>query len=131
MADLNLSEARVGGGDCEVANAGQFTAEADGVPLDGRDHGLRQPPQRHDEIKEAGRFHAVMGLGGRLHIATRAERAAGGAEHHGACLLVGFGLLNRPRKAAAHRPVDRVQHQWPVQRDACEAVAGLVEHVLV
>ena len=141
-ADLRagLAEARVVGGDREVADDVQHVAAADRVAGDHRDHRLRQPP---DLDVQVGDVEAPDGcLGARLgHVARVAAHALVAAGAEGQRTLAGQhdhadrGVLARPLERVGDldqrlRP-ERVAHLGAVDRDLRDPVRRLVADVLV
>jgi hypothetical protein len=129
-----LAEARVLGGDGDVADHLEHVAAADRDAVDGRDHRLGNVAQglvQLLELPQAVLAGAVAaGLGVLLLVAARAERpVAGAGQDHARHRPVGPGALHRVQQLADGAAAERVQALGPVDGDYGAPGLDPVQHV--
>ena len=102
-APAEHAEHRVVGHHAQVAPQRELEATGDRVALDRRDHRLGQDPPRRAHRPVAVERDPVAplpaGLGHRLEVGARAERAAGAGQHRDREVVVGLEALERMRRA--------------------------------
>jgi hypothetical protein len=136
VPDLGLAEARVLGGDGEIAGQRHARAGADRVAVERRDHRLALVPDLEEEleIRAHQRFELVeRRVGDLLHVPAGAEGAlAGAGEHDRADAGIGRERVERPDDlAVGDRHAQRVQAIGPVDPDLGDRPACLDDDVLV
>ena len=114
--------------DADIGKAGDIAAEADGGPVDRRDHGDAQAIQRAQHLVDVvavaigDRRSAAAESSGlvahRLHIAARAERpACAGQDHHAAFQVTVDGVGDCHEFVPVARCAQRVHGLRPVERE--------------
>src|SRR6185503_10330321 len=133
--DLGEAQARVGGGDADVAGQRQLEAAAEGVAADGGDDRLRAALHQGAELHAPAvlaedRRH--LGRGELADVGAGGERLVAGADHHDdADAVVGDQPLEGGIEVAPHGLVHRVVNLGPVERDGADAVGRLPADRLV
>jgi hypothetical protein len=114
--DLGQAEARVFGGDDQVAAERQLEAAAHGPALDGRDQRLRQRGLGQPAEPAARDLRGLTGQRG-LEVHAGAERAVGAGEDAGPQFGVGLQGVQCFRQSGRDRRVHGVAGLRPVDRD--------------
>src|SRR5436305_810291 len=136
-----LAEARVVGGDRQVADHVQHVAASDRVARHHRDDGLRQPPDLHVEVGDVEATDAALrglvvahvpGVAAHALVAAGAERvrSLAGQDDHADVEVLARALERVGHLDDRLRP-ERVPHLGPVDGDLRDALGGLVPDVLV
>ncbi len=127
-----MTEARVLGGDDEVAHHGELAAASQGESGDRRDNGLaaagRLVPGRElffeVPVDEAPRLHF-------LDVRSRGEGFLAAGYDNGANGVVGFKSFQCVGKLVNERTVQRVQRFGSIERNDADAVRFLDQDVFV
>ena len=120
------AEHRILGGDTQVAPRRQLEAAGDRVPLDRRDHRLRQQHARRAHRTVAVEIDAVATPARHaLEVGPGAERAAGAGQYRDREPDIGLEAPERGGQRRGGRPIDRVAHRRAVDGDDGDRTVGL------